>query len=226
MDQDDPEKWVARERTVELPPAGWYADPGGSGRLRYFNGSTWTDQFSQPPRQMPEGWQSMVYPGQGGPHVGAPAVAVPHPAAPGEPRSGRSAGPRPKLGRTRTVLAVIVLGLTFLLSCASAFDIYAYPVGTPTTATIKQCHTGTRGHQNCTGTWSVGGKPYTGPVITGWVGGGGPKGSSVDVRVHRGSAYTANVESWDAVLLTLLFAVPVVLVILSALSRWRRRTGR
>jgi Protein of unknown function (DUF2510) len=28
-----------------LPPAGWYPDPGGSGRRRYFNGSAWTDQY-------------------------------------------------------------------------------------------------------------------------------------------------------------------------------------
>jgi hypothetical protein len=37
--------------TEQLPPAGWYPDPGGSGRLRYFNGSTWTDQYSKASRR-------------------------------------------------------------------------------------------------------------------------------------------------------------------------------
>jgi Protein of unknown function (DUF2510) len=53
--------------TRQLPPAGWYPDPAGGGRLRYFNGSTWTDNYSQPPGQMAAGRQFGVYPGQGGP---------------------------------------------------------------------------------------------------------------------------------------------------------------
>ena len=36
----------------QLPPAGWYPDPAGSGWLRYFSGTEWTDQYSaQSPQQ-------------------------------------------------------------------------------------------------------------------------------------------------------------------------------
>jgi hypothetical protein len=37
--------------TEQLPPAGWYPDPGGSGRLCYFDGSTWTDRYSKASRR-------------------------------------------------------------------------------------------------------------------------------------------------------------------------------
>ncbi|MGD0312639.1 MAG: DUF2510 domain-containing protein [Acidimicrobiales bacterium] len=34
---------------TELPPAGWYPNPGDAlGQLRYWDGSTWTDQFRLP----------------------------------------------------------------------------------------------------------------------------------------------------------------------------------
>ena len=53
--------------TRQLPPAGWYPDPANFGRLRYFNGSAWTDRYTQPPGQMAAGRQLGVYPGRGGP---------------------------------------------------------------------------------------------------------------------------------------------------------------
>ena len=31
------------------PPAAWYADPGGSGGLRYWDGHAWTDHVTPPP---------------------------------------------------------------------------------------------------------------------------------------------------------------------------------
>ncbi len=36
---------------VPAAPAGWYADPAGTGRLRWWNGTAWTDQYSTPNQQ-------------------------------------------------------------------------------------------------------------------------------------------------------------------------------
>ncbi|MHB8467145.1 MAG: DUF2510 domain-containing protein [Acidimicrobiales bacterium] len=36
----------ARPAHVSPTPAGWYADPGGSGRLRYWDGIRWTEHMS------------------------------------------------------------------------------------------------------------------------------------------------------------------------------------
>jgi Protein of unknown function (DUF2510) len=38
---------------VNSPPADWYQDPAGSGRLRYFTGTEWTDHFAPPPARAP-----------------------------------------------------------------------------------------------------------------------------------------------------------------------------
>ena len=196
--------------TTQLPPAGWYPDPAGGGRLRYFNGSSWTDHYSQPPRQMAAGRQSVIYPGQGGPQeFGAPAGVAPQPAFPGEPRIVRRAGS----GRKWLMkgLAVIPAALVLLLFVRDAYAMYAYHVGTPTTATIKQCRLGTRGHYSCDGTWSLGGNSYTGPIETG--GTGYRQGSSLDVHVHGGSAYTADAGQ-DR------FAMAGLSVILLVLAAW------
>jgi hypothetical protein len=53
--------------TRQLPPAGWYPDPVGGGRLRYFDGTAWTDHYAQPHGQMAASRQLGVYPSQGGP---------------------------------------------------------------------------------------------------------------------------------------------------------------
>jgi hypothetical protein len=39
----------------QLPPANWYPDPQNSGRLRYFDGTAWTDQYSGPSAGLPLG---------------------------------------------------------------------------------------------------------------------------------------------------------------------------
>jgi Protein of unknown function (DUF2510)/Inner membrane component of T3SS, cytoplasmic domain len=41
-----------------LPPADWYPDPAGSGRLRYFTGTEWTDHYATPSpgQQQPPGF--------------------------------------------------------------------------------------------------------------------------------------------------------------------------
>jgi len=91
------------------------------------------------------------------------------PASPTEPGVGRRAGSRSRLRRIAGLgLLAIIVGLTFLLFCVGATQILAYHLGAPTTATIEQCHYGTRSSVHCTGTWSVGGKSYAGPIRTGW----------------------------------------------------------
>ena len=36
---------------MSQPPAGWYPDPAGSQRLRWWNGGEWTEQFHDMPQQ-------------------------------------------------------------------------------------------------------------------------------------------------------------------------------
>lgn len=37
--------------SIPAAPPGWYPDPAGTGRLRWWDGSAWTDQHSTPPQQ-------------------------------------------------------------------------------------------------------------------------------------------------------------------------------
>jgi hypothetical protein len=112
----------------------------------------------------------------------------------------------------------VALFSLLLFFCFGAYHVYAYRVGTPTTATNVQC-TEYRHGQDCAGTWSVGGKSYTGPII-----GASGNASSLDVRVHDGNAYTANAGRWDFILGTIM---TVTLAAVVAFARWRgrRRTG-
>ncbi|WP_168626074.1 MULTISPECIES: DUF2510 domain-containing protein [unclassified Cryobacterium] len=41
------------ESTTALPPAGWYPDPEGGDRKRWWDGSGWTDQLQAPPVSAP-----------------------------------------------------------------------------------------------------------------------------------------------------------------------------
>ena len=41
--------------TAGVQPAGWYPDPYGSGRLRWWDGSVWRDQYADPPTSGPPG---------------------------------------------------------------------------------------------------------------------------------------------------------------------------
>jgi hypothetical protein len=43
---------VATQAVAQHPahvPAAWHPDPGGSGRLRYWDGQKWSDHYSEPP---------------------------------------------------------------------------------------------------------------------------------------------------------------------------------
>ncbi|NNN21181.1 MAG: DUF2510 domain-containing protein [Acidimicrobiales bacterium] len=36
-------------KTQTGPPPGWYSDPGGTGMLRWWNGTNWTQSVGIPP---------------------------------------------------------------------------------------------------------------------------------------------------------------------------------
>jgi hypothetical protein len=81
--------------------------------------------------------------------------------------------------------------LSLVAFSVGVYDVHGYRVGTPTTATVVDCSGAGNKHSAvfCTGQWSVDGKSYTGRIA------GDSKGihtgSSLDVRVRGGSAYTA-----------------------------------
>ncbi len=114
------------------------------------------------------------------------------PAAPGGFRG--HTGKRSKRRRVEwAILPCAILMAVFSLAAfgVGVYDVYGYRVGTPMTATVLSCHRNGNKHTPlyCTGQWSLGGKSYTGRIE------GDSKGyhvgSSLDVRVRGGSAYTA-----------------------------------
>lgn len=160
----------------------------------------------------------------------------------GGPGSGRLAGPRYLLRRLGAALvaigAVVVL---LVLFGSAAYNFYAYRAGTPTTATIEKYTPGcVSDHQGvigtlvdtnplfdflnvgtCTGAWSVGGASQSGPIVG--VRSIQSDGSSLDVRVLGGKAYTATSEMHSLLWATGI-AVPGTAIAL--VLWWRRRTGR
>ncbi|WP_082976982.1 DivIVA domain-containing protein [Mycobacterium sp. 852002-50816_SCH5313054-b] len=114
------------------------------------------------------------------------------PAAPGDFRghTGKRSKPR-RVEWAVLPLAILMTVLSLVAFGVGVYDVYGYRVGTPTTAKVVSCSGGRNKFSNviCTAQWSVGGKSYTGRIA------GDSKGrrvgSSLDVRVHGGSAYTA-----------------------------------
>ena len=68
-----------------LPPADWYPDPAGSGRLRYFDGSAWTEHYSAP---APAQQVAPAAPYGGGYPAGAQGYSMPPPGLPGQGNAG------------------------------------------------------------------------------------------------------------------------------------------
>jgi hypothetical protein len=112
---------------------------------------------------------------------------------------------------------IIVAGLALFGFGWGAHDLNQYRVGTPTTATVTACGGGGKMGGYCTGTWSIDGVPQTGDIEHGFI---PPVGSSLDVRVSGGAAYTA-----DASILS--FGVGVLFTLVFVGFVWgRRRSGR
>lgn len=71
-----PQLQPSTAQATQLPPANWYPDPAGSARLRYFNGTNWTDDYSTPSAGQSPGYSMAP--------AGSPPAAVqpsvqPHP---------------------------------------------------------------------------------------------------------------------------------------------------
>lgn len=94
-------------------------------------------------------------------------------------------------------LGVLVIGW-------GAHDLNQYRVGAPTTATVTHCS----GRGGCDGTWSIGEVSQSGHIERDFS--NYPVGSSVDVRVRGGTAYTEH--AWVPAVLFggLLLAGPLV----------------
>jgi hypothetical protein len=114
------------------------------------------------------------------------------------------------------VFAVVFLGFAGF----AAHSIYGYSVGKPTTARVTSCHSSGKS-RNCTGTWTIDGTTQTGKID------GADKSlhtdSTVDVRVHDGTAYTKRsitVWLWPAA-----FFVGFGLLSLVGWRRKRRRSS-
>ncbi|MGV8845734.1 DUF2510 domain-containing protein [Tessaracoccus sp.] len=92
---------------------GWYPDPDGSPRLRYFDGRQWTRETANPPTSMPpSGW----VPPTG---AGAPGYQQPPHQMPSGPRASGplASGPRAPGGRSH-VLLWVAFGMVVVLILA------------------------------------------------------------------------------------------------------------
>jgi hypothetical protein len=125
-----------------------------------------------------------------------PANAAPEPGRTGSRKRARIWSLATGLWTGMLLLWIGVAGLGY-----AAYFSYGYWVGTPTTATVDHCEWGglirssPDSSMYCDGTWSVGGQSQKGPIRPPFtdndVNRVGP-GSSLDVHVSDGTAYTAD----------------------------------
>ena len=131
---------------------------------------------------------------------------------------------------TWTGMLLLWIGIGGLIY--AAHDSYGYWVGTATTAKVDHCEWGddqytTDGPHSmyCTGTWTVGGQSQQGSIRPAFVdneANGVRSGSSLAVRVHDGTAFTA------ASLGTRFYLVVIVgpiFVVWGSISLWRAWRG-
>ena len=126
-----------------------------------------------------------------------------HRTANAESKTGRGHG---SMGIGGWLFAIVFVGLGMYFLSFSARQFYGYQVGTPTTATGIECRDGAPDShtsddpvsiysltlsEGCTATWSVGGQSQTGPIV-----GVQHLGSSLDVHVTGGTAFTTPLAGW------------------------------
>jgi hypothetical protein len=104
-------------------PAGWFPDPAGSPRQRYWDGAQWTEHFhppALPAASAPPAAASII----AGP--AAPAVAVPPHAAPPHAAS-IIAGAPPRKKRRKLVLGLVAGGVALALIATTAVVVVVVP---------------------------------------------------------------------------------------------------
>lgn len=196
---DDPEKRIAElERMQNRASAGWTAERPPA----------------YPPAPHP-GWQQTPdWPQQ--PQAGQPPLgqsrygSVPDysgglPAKYRPPHSARSRS----RGNYRIVVAIIAAILLASMGVGAGGYLalsrrHAYAIGIPATAELFECPPKpSKSNKTCFGSWTVDGAKQVGPV-EGTDAAADNTGTTVDVRVHNGVAYTAGVvasaERWTAII--------------------------
>jgi hypothetical protein len=110
------------------------------------------------------------------------------PPSPASPQPD-TAPPRRVVGFLAQLAAIVGMVLSVLLIGRSVHDFHAYLVGTPATATIKDCID--TSNEKCdfwTGTWTVGGQSFSGPI--GWTPPWYDHRDKIGVHVRGGKALT------------------------------------
>lgn len=95
--------------------------------------------------------------------------------------------------RLNALAAIAAFVVSLVVFGVGAYPVYAYHVGTPTKATIVSCSNSARTGRTCQASWAINGESHR-ARIHGRLDDSQQVGSSVDVHVFGGRAYTA---AWD-----------------------------